>query len=628
MRHTAIRRIMRHLGVLLVLAMVLGSLPLIALAATLEPYPSENAKTTLYRDESGTFQYRFQSAEFGQEVLPPEFGQVLNDYNDTYSVHGNSVNFYYTINSADGEKRAVYCYEPSNQYIFEYDSRDPDSIDAYDILRAPRSTNTIAAITQEQRDMLAYVLANGVSIYTNTNNGDQVATQLAVWMVGTGHYDDRYFDLLLPPAADDCGVAPNDAICKKARELVLDAKDCVRNRPSFASDGTIIMNWDGVQYTATLTDTGAGSSDWFEAIESGLQAANMDCTVENGVVSISGDPGAGGTEVSVMLGSGQKADIVFMDNEIEEGSRHTYFTSRQAMVTLNTLELVADWRFTLLRSGPAIATSAKNPNTGRQVIDAAPNALIRDTVRYTALSPDTEYILIGTLMYRSTGEAVTVDGLPVTATTEFTPTKAEGSEDVDFVFDATALAGKTLVVFEELYVKEGYVEGQSDAITEHKNIQDAAQSIYVSTPEGEGNAGDNSRDEPSGREDKIDSSTPPPPAENPNKSTPTITPETPYVPGGKDRDVPPVPRGPGNRLVPDGDGWIEIDDNDVPLGRWDWDSQKLEWIFDDDVPLADNPQTGGSDLSTHLLFLMGVSLIGFGAMVWFGRRKRPNMDRR
>jgi hypothetical protein len=65
-----------------------------------------------------------------------------------------------------------------------------------------------------------------------------------------------------------------------------------------------------------------------------------------------------------------------------------------------------------------------------------------------------------------------------------------------------------------------------------------------------------------------------------------------YLPGGDNPDLPPNPTVPGNRLVAEGDGWLEIDDNDVPLGKWEWGEEEKFWIFDEAVPLTGAPYAG------------------------------------
>ena len=88
----------------------------------------------------------------------------------------------------------------------------------------------------------------------------------------------------------------------------------------------------------------------------------------------------------------------------------------------------------------------------------------------------------------------------------------------------------------------------------------------------------------------------------------------PYTPGGTDPDVPPVTTKPGSTLVPTEDGgYIEMDENGIPLGEWYWDDAPEMWVFDEYPPLSAMPQTGtNGEGVTLLLFLMGLSLLSAG----------------
>ena len=73
-------------------------------------------------------------------------------------------------------------------------------------------------------------------------------------------------------------------------------------------------------------------------------------------------------------------------------------------------------------------------------------------------------------------------------------------------------------------------------------------------------------------------------APRPTELSPDESPEfmkPPYQPGGTDPYMPPNPTNPGNLLLPDGDGYLEIDDEGNPLGRWFWDDDAGEWIFEE-----------------------------------------------
>lgn len=120
---------------------------------------------------------------------------------------------------------------------------------------------------------------------------------------------------------------------------------------------------------------------------------------------------------------------------------------------------------------PGIGTTAKEAVSGTKFGKADKITLV-DTVSYRNLTPGTEYILKGVLMDQKTGESVKVGGQEVTAETTFKPEEASGTADVTFAFDASSLAGHTLVVFEELFQTEA-------SIAEHKDITDEGQTIYI-----------------------------------------------------------------------------------------------------------------------------------------------------
>lgn len=65
-------------------------------------------------------------------------------------------------------------------------------------------------------------------------------------------------------------------------------------------------------------------------------------------------------------------------------------------------------------------------------------------------------------MDQETGEELLIDEKPVTAEAEFTPEETSGTTELTFTFNAEALAGKTLVVFEEIFYKDQVVASHRD----------------------------------------------------------------------------------------------------------------------------------------------------------------------
>ena len=64
----------------------------------------------------------------------------------------------------------------------------------------------------------------------------------------------------------------------------------------------------------------------------------------------------------------------------------------------------------------------------------------------------------------------------VTAELEFTPDSADGTVELTYTFDASALAGKAVVVFEDLYQGE-------NVVASHTNLEDEGQTVSFGQPE-------------------------------------------------------------------------------------------------------------------------------------------------
>lgn len=129
---------------------------------------------------------------------------------------------------------------------------------------------------------------------------------------------------------------------------------------------------------------------------------------------------------------------------------------------------------------PEIGTTAKDGKDGDQEVFAEKETQIIDTVAYKDLIAGESYRLVGTLMNKETGKEVLIDGKPVTAETTFKPEKPEGTVDVTFTFDAEALKGHDVVVFEKLYVtvKEEDKEKEIE-LTNHEDIQAESQTVKL-----------------------------------------------------------------------------------------------------------------------------------------------------
>ena len=125
---------------------------------------------------------------------------------------------------------------------------------------------------------------------------------------------------------------------------------------------------------------------------------------------------------------------------------------------------------------PEIGTTAKDSVDGDHYAVIDPETSIVDTVSYTGLIPGKEYTVKGVLMNKATEEPLEIDGKKVEAEATFTPNHPSGTVDVTFNFDASALAGEQVVVFETLY-------RNGKEITAHADIEDEGQTVEYTQPE-------------------------------------------------------------------------------------------------------------------------------------------------
>ena len=113
---------------------------------------------------------------------------------------------------------------------------------------------------------------------------------------------------------------------------------------------------------------------------------------------------------------------------------------------------------------------------GKKEAVAKGEIAIKDTVEYKHLVPNTEYVIKGTLMDKSTGKPFKVKGKEITSTVKFVPDKTDGKVEVTFTFDGSAIKKDTeLVVFETLY-RDG-VE-----LTAHADLKDKGQTVTIVPP--------------------------------------------------------------------------------------------------------------------------------------------------
>lgn len=123
---------------------------------------------------------------------------------------------------------------------------------------------------------------------------------------------------------------------------------------------------------------------------------------------------------------------------------------------------------------PEIKTTATDKTDGDKVLPASGDVTISDRVCQVAgkgLQLGKTYTLTATAMDKATGQAVLdEDGKPYVGTAEFTPASESDCGTVDVTIPASALWGKTVVMFED-------VSYQGRTVALHTDIDDEDQSI-------------------------------------------------------------------------------------------------------------------------------------------------------
>ena len=123
---------------------------------------------------------------------------------------------------------------------------------------------------------------------------------------------------------------------------------------------------------------------------------------------------------------------------------------------------------------PEIGTTATV--NGEHTAEPTEKVTLVDTVAYKNLKVGQTYKLSGVLMDKATGEPLLVGEQQITAELEFTPDSPDGTVELTYTFDASALAGTSVVVFEDLYQGE-------NVVASHAELEDEGQTVTFGQPE-------------------------------------------------------------------------------------------------------------------------------------------------
>lgn len=124
-----------------------------------------------------------------------------------------------------------------------------------------------------------------------------------------------------------------------------------------------------------------------------------------------------------------------------------------------------------------IHTNAVDKATGEKMIVAGKEVTVIDTVTLDGLEKGTTYQLKGWQMVKSENAQLLIGGEPVESDYTFTAKDSSMEVQIAFTFNASELAGKDLVTFEELYDLSN--PDEPTKVAEHKDIEDEGQTVTI-----------------------------------------------------------------------------------------------------------------------------------------------------
>ena len=124
----------------------------------------------------------------------------------------------------------------------------------------------------------------------------------------------------------------------------------------------------------------------------------------------------------------------------------------------------------------SIHTTATSKD-GEKTILAGKEVTIVDTVKLDGLTKGTKYQLKGWQMLKEENAELIIDGKRVENDYTFVADDEEMKVEISYTFNASALGGKNLVTFEELYDLSNPDEPVK--VAEHKDIEDDGQTVLI-----------------------------------------------------------------------------------------------------------------------------------------------------
>ena len=177
-----------------------------------------------------------------------------------------------------------------------------------------------------------------------------------------------------------------------------------------------------------------------------------------------------------------KGALLYDTYEIEE----LRCDSNKGMTLIPAFDVVVSRNKTVIHLGTltddyepeiSIHTTATDKVTGEKSIIAGKSVTIVDTVTLDGLKKGMKYQLKGWQMLKSENAQLLIDGKPVESDYSFTAKDSKMEVEVSYTFNASALGGKDLVTFEELYDMTN--PDEPIKVAEHKDIEDDGQTVRI-----------------------------------------------------------------------------------------------------------------------------------------------------
>ena len=160
-----------------------------------------------------------------------------------------------------------------------------------------------------------------------------------------------------------------------------------------------------------------------------------------------------------------------LDEAVREFTVSSTDNSAVKEINLSKVTINKD-KFTNKLKPIKLQTTATNKEDGSKVVAPLEKATIVDRVEYRNLIVDgRSYTVSGKLMVKETGQPLLDNGKEVTATKTFVPTTTDGSVDLEFTFNASALGGNKVVAFEDLHQDKIHVGTHSDLNDEGQTVE-------------------------------------------------------------------------------------------------------------------------------------------------------------